>query len=173
MVEKLGHKKRMQVMRMDWINEGRQRSSVHEESIFDEPHLPIRETTAVPGVEKRIAPIFEPTVTAERLKTPDINGDMDEDIYGVSPQAQRTISTEQPKSIFGGGARDSTLNRAAAQPEDEEDDLDALLAEHEMEQGNNVAAVKATGIQVNKAPITEPNFDDEMEAMADMGMDMW
>lgn len=173
MVEKLGHKKRMQIMRMEWINEGRPRSSVHEDSIFDEPALPIRESLADASTTKRIAPMFEPTITAERLKTPDINGDVDEDIYGVSPQAQRTQAIEQPKSLFGGGGTGAAVaGESQAQPADEEDDLDALLAEHEMEQVS-AGPVVVTGKQINNAPVAEPNFDDEMEAMADMDMDMW
>lgn len=171
MVEKMGHKKMMQSARMDWINEGKPRSSVHEDSIFDEPELPTRDG-GEDGREKtpqRIAPIFEKTAT-ERPKTPSgVNFDNlfdDDDLYDATPKAVRTkpmeaitqsnsAENEGPTSIFG--------PRKEAAPEDGfPDDLDAFLAEEEMMQNTSTAAT-------NPAKPAEPDFADEMELMDEMG----
>ena len=54
-----------------------------------------------------------------------------------------------------------------AVPEEPEDDLDALLAEQEMEE---MSAGKRPGAisQDHSMAAPEPDFDDEMEAMAEM-----
>jgi len=165
MVEKLGHKKRIQMMRMDWINEGKPKEPVQEDSIYDEPMLPPREVSDRNNAPPRIAPIFEKSQT-ERLKTPDINGDSDDDIYDATPRISRTqgreatIQATETGSLFG--------PRKTAVPEEPDDDLDALLAEQEMEE---VSAEKRPGVtsQDNSMAAPEPDFDDEMEAMAEMG----
>jgi replication fork protection complex subunit Csm3/Swi3 len=165
MVEKLGHKKRIQMMRMDWINEGKPKDPVQEDSIFDEPMLPPREVSDRNNAPTRVAPIFEKS-QIERPKTPDVNGDSDDDIYDATPRVSRmqghelTVPGAEGGSLFG--------PRKIAVPEEPEDDLDALFAEHEMEE---VSAEKRPGatIQENSMKVPEPDFDDDMEAMAEMG----
>lgn len=170
----MGHKKMMQSARMDWINEGKPTSSVHEDSIFDEPELPAREGVEVPegGREKtpqRIAPIFERTVT-ERPKTPsganldDIFGD--DDLYDATPKAVRTKEVTQSNSAENGGLT-SIFGPRKATPDDQlpdefPDDLDDLLAEEEMMQNTSKTAT-------NTAKPAEPDFADEMELMDEMG----
>jgi replication fork protection complex subunit Csm3/Swi3 len=164
MVEKLGHKKRMHMMRMGWINEGKPKDPVQEESIFDEPMLPPREVSDRNNAPPRIAPIFEKT-QIERPKTPDINGDSDEDLYDATPRIPRTQVNEPAIPTEGGslfGPRKTTV------PEEPEDDLDALLAEQEMEEMNAGKRPGATS-QDHSMAAPEPDFDDEMEAMAEMG----
>ena len=165
MVEKLGHKKRIQMMRMDWINEGKPKEPVQEDSLFDEPMLPPREVSDRNNAPPRVAPIFEKS-QIERPKTPDVNRDSDEDLYDATPRISRvqahepTIPAAEGGSLFG--------PRKAAVHEEPEDDLDALFAEQEMEE---MSAGKRPGEaskdHIMKAP--EPDFDDEMEAMAEMG----
>jgi replication fork protection complex subunit Csm3/Swi3 len=164
MVEKLGHKKRIQMMRMDWINEGKPKDPVQEDSIFDEPMLPPREVPDRNNAPPRIAPIFE-KAQIERPKTPDVNGDSDEDIYDATPRISRAQINEPAVSAAGGG---SLFGPKTAVPDEPEDDLDALLAEQEMEEMN---AQKLGGAvnQNHSMMAPEPDFDDEMEAMAEMG----
>lgn len=181
MVEKMGHKKMMQVARMEWVNEGKPQNRVEEEDgLFDEPQLPARERS------ERIAPIFEKA----KEKTPDVGGLFgdDDDLYDATPRAVRT----QP-AVGGGGtslfgpARNTTLDdemdddlgallaqegsmvtekpavaarKEVAGDEDFDDDLDALMAEEEAMQ---IERPKA------KVPVEQrADFDDEMEAMAEM-----
>jgi replication fork protection complex subunit Csm3/Swi3 len=174
MVEKAGHKKRMQAMRMEWINEGRPRSSVHEDSIFDEPSLPPREDGGREKTAPRIAPIFEKTAS-ERPKTPvqDADAEMD-DIYDATPRQPRQTqgATDSQDSLFG--ERPSIFGPAKAAPADDgppEDDLDALLAEEEMMRAESAKAQPVPTASKAPAP-ADDNFDDEMEAMAEMD-DMW
>jgi replication fork protection complex subunit Csm3/Swi3 len=174
MVEKTGHKKRMQAMRMEWINEGRPRSSVHEDSIFDEPFPPPREDGGKEKTAPRIAPIFEKTAS-ERPKTPvqDADAEMD-DIYDATPREPRQTqgATDSQDSLFG--ERPSIFGPVKAARADDgppEDDLDALLAEEEMMRAETARAQPVPTASKAPAP-ADNNFDDEMEAMAEMD-DMW
>jgi len=164
MVEKMGHKKRMQSMRMEWINEGKPKSSVHEDSLFDEPEVAPRENGEREQTASRIAPIFEKAIT-ERPKTPEAGADAEmDDIYDATPRAarQKPAGRDVRDSIIGRGAsifgpaKTSTVNDGA--PDD--DDLDALLAEEEMMQAQTTK-VKP----VNKPVAQEDDFDDDLDAL--------
>ena len=173
MVEKTGHKRQLQTMRMEWINEGKPRSSVHEDSIFDQPSLPLREGGEREKTAPTIAPIFQKLAT-ERPKTPVPDGgntevEMD-NLYDATPKPPRqTHSTaDSQNSLFGGGINAAAQgSRLSANDEPPEDDLDALLAAEETIQAEvTKSKVGSTG---NKPPVpTDDSFDDDMEAMAEM-----
>lgn len=137
---------------MGWINEGKPKDIVEEQEIFGQ-------ASGVENGEKqdtlpsRIAPIFENSTT--RAETPSMPEDPMDDIYNVTPRAKEA-NVAPTTSIFGPGKM--------IQPDELEDDLDALLAEAEMEGTGSASAV------VNKTTtaVLEPDFDDEMEAMAEM-----
>jgi replication fork protection complex subunit Csm3/Swi3 len=155
MVEKLGHKKRMQLMRMDWINEGKPKP-IHED-LFDDPVVPLRENTDRDQAPTRIAPIFESKKFEERLKTPeDFVG-----IYDATPMALRTqvggIGPAEGDSLFG-------PRNTAPVSDEPEDDLDALL-EQEMGSINPSSAADNQGQAME---VVEHDFVDDMEAMAEM-----
>jgi replication fork protection complex subunit Csm3/Swi3 len=168
MVEKMGHKKMLQSMRMEWINEGKPRTSVHEDSLFDEPTLPARENGERERTASRIAPIFEKPAT-ERPKTPaaDEDADMD-DLYDATPRAARrkSVDIDSQDSVFGGASLFGPAKTATADDGPPEDDLDALLAEED--------ALQAEGAKLLPAITSKPtdSFDDEMQAMAEMD-DLW
>jgi replication fork protection complex subunit Csm3/Swi3 len=178
MVEKSGHKKRMQMMRMEWINEGKPRSSVHEDSIFDEPALPPRENGDREKTAPRVAPIFEKRAS-ERPKTPvvDAEADMDDDIYDATPRPRRQPAEEsvsQTNSLFGGTTQ-SIFGPAKTTAQDgpDEDELDALMADLDdeaLQRDIRPAAAPAK----SATAVTQEIDEDEMEAMAEMDMgDMW
>lgn len=175
MVEKTGHKKRMQMMRMEWINEGKPHSSVHQDSIFDEPALPPREIGEREKTAPRVAPIFEKRAS-ERPKTPvaDAEADMDDDIYDATPRPRRQPAKEsisQTDSLFGGTTQ-SIFGPAKTVVEDgpDEDELDALMADLDNEAlQRDLQPVAAPAKPA--AAITQEIDEDEMEAMAEM--DMW
>ncbi len=164
MVEKLGHMKRVQLMRMDWINEGKPKEPVHEASVLDEPLIPQRDDSDRNQRPTRIAPIFEPR-QVERPKTPDLNENINEDIYEATPRALRRqvgepyMSGETSTSIFG--------PKKADIPDEPSDDLDALLAEQEAE-GMNAGNSQDVIIQDNNMSVPDHDFDDDIEAMAEM-----
>jgi replication fork protection complex subunit Csm3/Swi3 len=175
MVEKEGHKKIMQIARVGWIDEGKPRSSVHEDSIFDEAAAPREDNEGREKSAPRIAPIFE-SASSGRPKTPaedDLDalfGD-DGDIYDATPKAaarkQPIEPVSQTDSLFGGGAVTQSIFGSGKDipvaNEFPEDDLDALLAEEELMKDTSEVAI------TSKPVPSSDNFDDEMEAM--QGMD--
>jgi replication fork protection complex subunit TIPIN/Csm3/Swi3 len=181
MVEKTGHKKRMQMMRMEWINEGKPRSSVHEDSLFDEPPLPAREDGEREKTAPRIAPIFEKRAS-ERSSTPvaDAGADADaaDDIYDATPRPRRQQPAEEPvsqnDSLFGGGTQSifGPAKEVVAE-EPDEDELDALMADLDdetLQRDLQPALAPAKPVTA----VTQDIDDDEMEAMAEMDLgDMW
>lgn len=174
MVEKMGHKRQMQIARMEWINEGRPKLSVDEESLFDDPALPTEENGQREKTASRVAPIFEKAATA-RPKTPEPDAVAEEaDLYDATPRAARhPVQTENQSSMLNGGNGGASLFGPAKGMEDDgplEDDLDALLAEEGMIQAESANTQVAP--TTSKPPPQENNFDDEMEALAEMD-DMW
>ncbi|KAM3084468.1 chromosome segregation in meiosis-related protein [Clarireedia jacksonii] len=169
MVEKVGHKKMIQSARMEWINEGKPKDTVREDSLFGEPELPVREKTT-----ERVAPIFE-SMANERPKTPVQGADPDfDDMYDATPKASRphpATEAAPSTSIFGGGNTTSSGAGKAPPPDDgpPDDDLDALLAE---EEEFNAAHRPVQSKPASNKP-AEEDFDDldAMEAMAEMDMD--
>jgi len=175
MVEKMGHKKRVQAMRMEWINEGKPHSSVHEDSLFDDPALPTKENGEREKTNPSIAPIFEKRAS-ERPKTPTVDADIDfemDDLYDATPvpPRQKLIedATSKPDSSFGGNKTSIFGSGKALEDELPEDELDALLAEEEMLQATSGNVQSAPAI--TKAAVQDGIGDDEMEAMAEMDMD--
>jgi replication fork protection complex subunit Csm3/Swi3 len=176
MVEKTGHKKRMQMMRMEWINEGKPHSSVHEESLFDEPALPARDDGEREKTAPRVAPIFEKR-PSERPRTPVANAEAgaDDDIYDATPRPRRQPVEEpvsQTDSLFGGETQ-SIFGPAKMVAEDgsDEDELDALMADfYEEAIQRDLQPTAAPTRPV--AAVTQEIDEDELEAMAEMD-DMW
>ncbi|KFY83099.1 hypothetical protein V500_10174, partial [Pseudogymnoascus sp. VKM F-4518 (FW-2643)] len=128
---------------------------------------------------ERIAPIFTDLASrAAERKTPDIpaadvpDDDLDAiaELYGASPRRPAVLGKPaaqgQTTSIFGPGAVVPLPSAAAAEEEEEEDDLAALLAEG----GMDVDTVTAAAAPAKAAARGEEDeFDDEMDAMAEMG----
>jgi len=166
------------MMRMEWINEGKPRPSVHEDSLFDEPALPARENGEREENASRVAPIFEKRAS-ERPKTPapDAGPEMDGDIYDATPRRRRQPAEDpvsQTDSLFGGTSQ-SIFGPAKTIVEDgpDEDELDALMAgfdEEAMERNLQPASAPTKPV----VAISQEIDDDEMEAMAEMDMgEMW
>ena len=164
-IEKLGHTKRMQTMRKEWINEGKPRDPGDDwrtgEQKPNGQHL-------IPASGLHKSPINRPS---EGPKTPTaINAvDTDDDeIYDATPKKSRETLTasrnENPEeSLFL-----SEEEEVNYQPPD--DELDVLLAEDEMKEPRSTAVTAKQEMQGYTG--REANFDDEMEAMAAMD-DMW
>jgi replication fork protection complex subunit Csm3/Swi3 len=173
MVEKTGHKRQLQAMRMEWINEGKPRSSVHEDSIFDQPTLPPRLPSGQEKPAPPIAPIFQKAATDRpKTPTPDSNMDMEmemDDLYDATPRAprQNQAAAQSQNSIFGGGiAASGSADVTSDVDGPPDDDLDALLAEEEMIQAET--SRPNAGASGGKSAIQEDSFEDDMEAMAEM-----
>ena len=152
MIEKLGHKKRMQIMRREWIDEGKPRPSM--EDLQDVPSNEDAPASAA-DLENLLddpesAPYFRESPIAQSHDRSDTAGEV-----------------EKIPANDGAGAR--------AEPD--EDELDALLAEDAEEpsrQGPNDTSYRSLFGNGSRqsGPSAEDAFEDEMEAMAELG-DMW
>ncbi|EKD14346.1 uncharacterized protein L3040_008299 [Drepanopeziza brunnea f. sp. 'multigermtubi'] len=175
MVEKTGHKKRIQMMRMEWINEGKPQA-VHEDSLFDEPTLPSGEKDRRENTVSRVAPIFE-KVADGRPKTPTPNANTgpdvnmeEEDLYGATPRAPRQ------RAVDATGSQDSSFGRngasifgpaktvSAVEDGPDDDELDALMAEAE---GNTAgtATINKQPVTTSKAAVDAHMEDDDLDAL--------
>ena len=164
-IEKLGHTKRMQTMRKEWINEGRPRDPAENWGTGE-----AKSNGQHPGPASGLGKSPE-TRPNEGSSTPAATNAIDFDnveIYDATPKKVRETSTnhnqESDESLFL--SEDEQVN---AQPPD--DDLDALLAEDEVKETASTALTAKQG-QAQGHTGQEANFDDEMEAMAGMD-DMW
>lgn len=159
MVEKEGHKKRMQIQRMAWINEGRPKTS-QEESLAGGQSFGENESRQV-NADPQLAPIFEKP--RDKHSTPTADRKVMNNATPPNPQVEQNETRVQNNSIFGPATSTHTNNEL-------NDDLDAILAEAEMGNDNTekIIAQSSASIARNKL-----DFEDEMDAMADMEHDMW
>ena len=158
-IEKLGHTKRMQTMRREWINEGK-------------PRERLENTNSGPKAQPASKTISRPS--GDEVSNSNSNGsqqkhsavDSQEDDFHVSDTGKlgKNESTKRLSS-----STDSLFVSDGEDVNDQppEDDLDALLAEDSMHPQHNASAP----IQ-DQVVGRENAFDDEMEAMADMD-DLW
>ncbi|KAJ3554527.1 hypothetical protein NPX13_g10588 [Xylaria arbuscula] len=160
MVEKAGHKNRLRLQRIKWIDEGRPRAggldnNDDDNDLFGDSNQPEERDPAI--FPARIAPMFQ-NGSDERAKTPAVDDPFEGDIYGASPR-QPTTST----SIFGNGG-----NNEANGDEPDEDDLDALMAEEEAQRtaptslfGNG----KVTQMTPKQPQQNHDDDDDDLDAL--------
>ncbi|KAK2760366.1 chromosome segregation in meiosis- protein [Arachnomyces sp. PD_36] len=189
MVEKLGHSKRIQVMRKEWIDEGKPRLYYEDEN----------NDTNTTADTNRVSVNAANNASEERRATSQTAE------TGTAGPSRTGDTAQQPEplvpSIFGGGSNtvpsrplvskgnmedddglfvtDDEDNSAPAQKDKDsgppdEDDLDALLAEHEVMEAENSGnqskpgnGASGSGPSARRPP--DDDFEDEMEAMAEMG----
>ncbi len=172
-IEKLGHTKRMQTMRREWIDEGKPKSSINEGTIQQQcsPTEHERSDGAKPNPAGSAS--FSDTGTVLPQQSPSTPPrkvlDTDEELYTATPGAVRNTMVVPEDVQPGNGSPSVPGDGARAQPE--EDELDMLLAEDaaktdDLQAENNGDTRKAL------KSVASDDFEDEMEAMA--GMDgMW
>jgi replication fork protection complex subunit Csm3/Swi3 len=162
-IEKLGHTKRMQTMRKEWIRESKPQDTLDASENF---------TKKADYAEKssRLAQDQSPAVAPlERPRTPvDANGidDEDDEIYAATPrpgkEGSKVKHDASKESLF------ISDDEEALGEQPQEDDLDALLAEDETKKAEGAALPTE---QDQSRQQMEDNFEDDMEAMA--GLDDW
>jgi replication fork protection complex subunit Csm3/Swi3 len=174
MIEKLGHKKRMQMMRREWIQEGKPKPPRDDE----EEDFVIPTEDAVPedpsagnteeqssNVESRLETQQTEGAQARNNHYPFGEEEPDEDEL----DALLAESEAVPAPVPAGTKQNHT--QPAEDQEPDEDELDALMAEDATNDnapkslfGGPVSSTTAT----NAAPIPQDEFDDDEEAMAGM-----
>ncbi|KAI9820337.1 MAG: chromosome segregation in meiosis- protein [Pycnora praestabilis] len=186
-IEKLGHTKRMQVMRKEWIDEGKSKLTVADVGVVGEAGShggqrtqdTLKRGSAALETDGGRGGSHASIQRTERPRTPSrTNTIVNDDLYRVTPTADRdpppnpTKPTSQDDSLFI-----PSNSPPANQPSD--DELGALLAEEDAAMGLNQDAeaenwgVSSATANTAKAASND-EFDDDMEAMADVvGDDLW
>lgn len=151
MVEKIGHKKIIAHKRLEWINEGKPKpwegDDALEENVDTSAEGSGQTETPGPNTETGIAIVAPLSTTAQRPKTPEGDIPDEDDIYGATPEGQ---------------GRSQTQRQTLEGPENEEDDVDALMAEAD---AANQAQPPLQ--QQNNQPARD-DFADKEAAMAEM-----
>ncbi len=160
MIEKLGHSKRMQTMRREWINEGKPKDRMAGNETAPKK-LAIRPPDSQASKDQMT--VANPGMGLQELS---VFGDNDNESHEVTPKphdVEESINdrTHPAESLFVSDGED-------LDDQPPEDDLDALLAEDQ----TKLASSPKTVLPIADAPRIEDDFGDEMEAMAGME-DMW
>lgn len=144
-IEKLGHSKRMQIMRKAWIDEGKPKASIDEEA--DRESLdPLHQTTS-PGSEPAKAHLSHANGSYADIESPEL------DLSSVPrPHGERPSASSPSNEING---------------EPDEDELDALLAEEPLQYTSEKGNSLDKHPPVLRQP-SEPSYDDDEEAMREM-----
>ncbi|KAK4993607.1 chromosome segregation in meiosis-related protein [Elasticomyces elasticus] len=150
MVEKLGHTKRMQTMRREWINEAKPKLSV--------------------DVDENGGAAVNDSANSETVVA---QGEEPQDREMTSTAQAETLTSEP---IHQDATNREPSNRVAGMAEaPEEDELDALLAEDasvDPEAGTSIFGTADTRPERRLAPLNVDEFEDEMEAMDGLD-DVW
>ena len=162
-IEQLGHTRRMQIMRREWIDEAKSKDSPARGSTTK-----VQASAGEATVSDAQDNSSNPVRTHDRSKTP-IGNDVDDDeLYSATPRKILDRRRTEPdvdidESLFVSEVENDNPPSG--------DELDALLAEEEDRNRSN-----ASDFNVQPHPMkskeVEPAFDDEMEAMADIDY-MW
>ncbi|KAL9615273.1 MAG: hypothetical protein Q9167_000244 [Letrouitia subvulpina] len=159
-LEGLGHKKRIQIMRREWINEGKAQNAVGPDPVplDNSPSQHRERNQPADGFHAEYAEAGERLNHSSPLAA---SREQSSGVIGLDGHEEGPPEQEaSADTLFLPAANDQPL-----------DELDALLAEDEAVH----AALASDGRASPKEPLNdEPqnNFDDEMEAMAEID-DMW
>ena len=177
-LEKLGHSKRMQIMRKEWIYEGQSRRS--RESLEDDETARGKDVLDTEGGTARTVPGSdgprnsigaqhderpENATGADRPRAAGINQRKDR---SQEREADDLFLTDEEGAEPDEDELDELLAKAPAEfpqrEEPEDDDLDALLAEE--------SSRKDSSKPIARSNCRPADYDDDMEAMAGMD-DRW
>lgn len=166
MIEKLGHSKRIQVMRREWIGEGKPRERFGDTGAAQNG---LQKIEAGGELETR-SKVTDDSNTIEgsglrRSSTPN-----DDDLYVASPpRQQRLMAQLSPMASTSADINLETIEENGVP----EDDLDALLADTTTTTQERFSTDAASRNQHKAKTLNEEHdFDAEMEVMAEMD-DLW
>lgn len=163
-IEKLGHSKRIQAMRREWINEGKPRSRFEDTDLLqDSRRITKGSETARPD---SIATSANQTFENSNMRHPSASAE--EDLYKATPPRRK--QTTGYDSVIESTSMDQTPPKDA-DADVPDDDLDILLAETSWTRKRDAPPVLASANQEDATQFSnEDDFDDEMEVMAEMRM---
>lgn len=171
MIEKLGHKKRMQMMRREWIQEGKPKPPRDDE----EEDFVIPDENAVPENNNAHNNEEQPSNAEPRSEAEPKGGAQGRDNH--NPFGEEEPDEDELDALLAESetvplpATRQNNTRPAEDQEPDEDELDALMAEDAMNDsvpksifGGPVSSTTAT----NTSSRPRGQFDDDEEAMAGM-----
>ena len=170
MTEKLGHTKRIQTMRREWINERKQREQHNSHDVVKEPDL--ERALGIPSTQELSGTMTSAQTTEKRIsskprhqETDSANSDSLHNHDRISRSPNEHFGTPPNDTLFLPDDEDS--------PDHSEDDLDAFLAETDLNAAKP-SSVSHFGVHQRQSENSDrrQSFDDEMEAMAEMD-DVW
>lgn len=149
MIEKLGHKKRIQIMRREWIHEGKPREKYNEMDATKEA-----EGTVQPESDpKHRDATGDNNKAVETSEKQQMSDPSNEDLFRGVPPRNAKSATDETETLF--------LPNDATDDQPPEDDLDALLAETADDN-------EGRSFVIPSPPGRQDTGDDE-EALAAMG----
>ncbi|MCJ1355296.1 MAG: chromosome segregation in meiosis- protein [Icmadophila ericetorum] len=191
MIEKLGHSKRIQIMRREWINEGKprdiweqdQRRGITSQGVPQETSREISSPVPATNSEKKAAelPIThsihpdstnpDPITKQQNRREADTNK-IDSTFFTDEEEGQP--EDDELDALLAEGTLDQPTEQSKTQEHPNDDELDALLAEDVEMKPNRQPGNKLLAEQKKSqpTPTADDEFADEMEAMAEMD-DMW
>jgi replication fork protection complex subunit Csm3/Swi3 len=167
MIEKLGHKKRMQMMRREWIQEGKPKPPRDD----DEEDFVIPTEDAVPADTSASNTEKQSSNVESRSETQQTGGALARNNH--NPFGEEEPDEDELDALLAESEDVPASNdtQPAEDQEPDEDELDALMAEDAINDhapkslfGGPVSATTAA----NAAPTRQDEFDDDEEAMAGM-----
>lgn len=168
MIEKLGHKKRIQMMRREWIEEGKPKPPRDEEDDFIIPN----EDAALDAQSSRNTE-DQPADKGQRQEGQSSGGASGGNLQDLFGENDEPDEDDLDALLAENENAPPTASSKPAQPledqEPDQDELDALLAE-EAQNGNAPKTLfggptASTSVTSQSPP---DNFDDDEEAMAGM-----
>jgi replication fork protection complex subunit Csm3/Swi3 len=170
-IEKLGHLKRMQVMRKEWIDEGKPKRHAEEEEV-SRPIERKQESAQPQGEEGPASMDMDQTEAMDGGRVMEEEERQAEVSHTNGTAAEGPVEPTGYKSIFGGGGgggseTKSRGNELFVSDDEEEDDLEALLTEQAAKPNLNRTGNTNKLDEQNERDTLHDNFDDDMEAMAE------
>ncbi|KAJ9216697.1 hypothetical protein DTO166G4_1543 [Paecilomyces variotii] len=171
MIEKLGHSKRIQVMRRQWIDEGRPDYRREDDSSNQDKSYSV---TRVEGTSSGSRDVPAPTAEQNSSGVTDLAQTMETNgaasLERATTEGRRTNAGDDGKLFMSDDedAGNDTRKNAGGEDMPEEDELDALLAEQETrdDESHHPRHEPAAPAPIEeRAP--EEDFEDDLEAMAD------
>lgn len=162
-IEKLGHTKKMQLLRRDWINESKVQVTKNETSDHDQKPARVEqresELRKSPSTPSKEVHSHEPNPTAESTSQGDPNS-ITSSI--ADPTSNWPINQDPNEGLF--------VSENEGGDQSSEDDLDAICIEDIIEdpstRKSDFGIPQTLPIAIERSGA---EFDDEMEAMASMG----
>lgn len=162
-IEKLGHTKKMQLLRRDWINESKVQVTKNETSDHDQKPAPVEqresELRRSPSTHSKEIPSHESNPTAESTSHGDLNSIRSSTAV---PTSNWPINQDPNEGLF--------VSENEGGDQSSEDDLDTIRIEDIIDdprtRKSDFGSPQASPVAIERSGA---EFDDEMEAMASMG----